>query len=224
MPDARRLPQRAACADEQRQGAGVTGSRREQATRRIDVGRPGIPGGQGADLTAVPPEYRRAFSLLAFVTNRFIVDHVIRTARLFENDTEALLLFGMLAHLNIVHLMPPGSTPSTTLDRRGRVPDPQPKLRPVRIRDLAQISGRPRETVRRKLEQMRSAGRVHRLPTGWVFDAAAVDEDMMALTLDGIRRFLQTADIMQSVLKDTAVAIRKDATPPAGSTRRKGKP
>lgn len=194
-----------------------------RATRRIDVGGPGIPGSLATNVTGTPPEYWRAFGLLAFAMNRFIVDHIIRSARLFENDTEALILFGMLAHLNIVHLMPPGSSPSTTLDRRGRVPDPQPKLRPVRVRDLAQITGRPRETVRRKLEQMRAEGRVHRLPNGWVYNSSSVDADMQELTVDGVRRFLQTADIMQSVLKDATVALRKDAAAPSGPTRRKGK-
>jgi hypothetical protein len=195
-----------------------------KATRRIDAGGPGIPGGPAADVTGIPPEYWRAFGLLAFAMNRFIVDHIIRSARFFENDTEALILFGMLAHLNVVHLMPPGSSPSTTLDRRGRVPDPQPKLRPVRVRDLAQITGRPRETVRRKLEQMEAAGRVHHLPNGWVYDASSVDAQMQALTVDGVRRFLQTAGIMQSVLEEATVALRKDAEAPLGSTRRKAKP
>jgi hypothetical protein len=65
---------------------------------------------------------------------------------------------------------------------------------------------------------------VQRLPNGWVYVASSVDADMQALTMDGIRRFLQTADIMQSVLKDATVALRKDAATPAGSTRRKGKP
>jgi hypothetical protein len=205
------------------QGTGVSSSRSVKASRRIDVGGPGIPGSPAVDVTGIPPEYWRAFGLLAFAMNRFIVDHIIRSARLFENDTEALILFGMLAHLNIVHLMPPGSNPSTTLDHRGRVPDPQPKLRPVRIRDLAQITGRPRETVRRKLEQMRAAGRVYRLPDGWVYNASSVDADMQSLTVDGVRRFLQTADIMKSVLKDATVSLRKDAVAPVGPTRRKGK-
>lgn len=159
----------------------------------------------------MPPEYWRAFSLLAFTMNRFIVDHVIRSARLFDNDTESLILYGMLAHLNIVHLVPPGSNPRTTLDDHGRILDAQARLRPVRVRDLAQITGRPRETIRRKLEHMRTSGRVLRLPNGWVFNVSSVDEDMLALTMDGVRRFLQTADIMRSAAKD-AVTID-----PAGS-------
>jgi hypothetical protein len=193
----------------------VTHSRGSKGKQRIDIGAPGIPGGPTMDVGAVPPEYWRAFSLMAFTMNRFIVDHVIRSARLFDNDTEALILFGMLAHLNMLHLVPPGSSPRTTLDENGRIPDPQSKFRPVRVRDLAQITGRPRETIRRKLEQMRAAGRVFRLRNGWVFNASAVDADMLALTMDSVRRFLQTADIMRSAAKDAAALDPTDGTTPA---------
>lgn len=180
----------------------MTQTRKRRPMRRIDIGAPGLPGGPALDVAGIPPEYWRAFSILGFTMGRFMVDHMIRSSRLFDNDMEAMILFGMLAHLNIVHLVPPGSNPVSTLDRRGRIPESQSKLRPVRIRDLAQITGRPRETIRRKLEQMRSAGRVQRLPNGWVCDVASVDPDMRALTMDGVRRFLQTADIMRSVLRD----------------------
>jgi hypothetical protein len=46
---------------------------------------------------------------------------------------------------------------------------------------------------------------------------------MQSLTVDSVRRFLQTADIMQTVLKDATVALREDAAVPAGPTRRKVK-
>jgi DNA-binding IclR family transcriptional regulator len=130
----------------------------------------------------------------------------------------------MLAHLNIVHLMPPGASAITTLDRHGRVPESRSKLRPVRLRDLAQITGRPRETIRRKLEHMRSLGLAQRLPDGWVYDPSSVDADMQALTVDSIRRFMQTADVMRSILQEAAAAVRQDAAAPVESTRRKGRP
>lgn len=171
---------------------------------------PGVPGSEVEDAAGFPPEYRRAFSLLAFAMGRFVVDHVLRSARLFDDDTEALVLFGMLAQLNIVHLVPPGSSPATTLDHLGRVPDIQHRLRPVRVRDLAQITGRPRETVRRKLEHMQAAGRVRRVPAGWVYEASSVDAEFQALTIEGMRRFLQTADMMRSVLQGAAAAIREE--------------
>lgn len=201
----------------------LTRSRGANRKQRIDIGAPGIPGAGAMDAATVPPEYGRAFGLLAFTLGRFIVDHVIRSARLFDNDTEAMVLFGMLAHLNIVHLMPPGASAITTLDRQGRVPESRSKLRPVRLRDLAQITGRPRETIRRKLEHMRSLGLAQRLPDGWVYDPSSVDADMQALTVDSIRRFMQTADVMRSILQEAAAAVRQDAAAPVESTRRKGR-
>ena len=202
----------------------MTNPRVPGGSARIDIGAPGIPDGQAMEVAGIPSEYWRAFSLLAFAMNRFIVDHVIRSARLFGNDTEALILFGMLAHLNVVHLLPPGSSTLRTLDEQGRVPDPQPKLRPVRVRDLAQITGRPRETIRRKLEQMRAAGRVQRLPGGWVYDISTVDADMQALTMDGVVRFLQAADTMRAIIRDAAVAARTDGAPPGGLPPQAGAP
>jgi hypothetical protein len=71
---------------------------------------------------------------------------------------------------------------------------------------------------------MRSVGLVQRLPDGWVYDGTSIDADMQALTLDAIRRFMQTADIMRSILQEAAVAVRQDAAAPAEPTRRKGRP
>jgi DNA-binding IclR family transcriptional regulator len=100
----------------------------------------------------------------------------------------------------------------------------QPKLRPVRLRDLAQITGRPRETIRRKLEHMRSVGLVQRLSDGWVYDVSSIDADMKALTVDAIRRFLQTADTMRSILQEAAATVRQETAAPVESTRRRGRP
>lgn len=184
----------------------------------VDPAAPGIPGGQRLEAGDIPPEYWRAFTLVAFAMNRFIVDHVFRSARLFENDTESLMLFGMLSHLNVAHLVPPGSHPATTLDANGRLPDPQTRLRPVRVRDLAQITGRPRETIRRKLERMEAAGRVKRVVNGWVLDVAAVDPQMQALTMDGVRRLMKTAETITAVLDDTRQTIRAEQSGPNNSS------
>ena len=184
--------------------------------RTIDPHAPGssLPGAASEstpDACGYPPEFRRAFSLLAFEMGRFMVDHVVRSARQFDNDIESMMLFGMLSHLNIVHLALPGSDPGTTLDHEGRSPGSQPKLRPVRVRDLAQIMGRPRETVRRKLEHLRSMGRVQRVEGGWVMVVTAVDAQMQALTIDGFMRFLRTAEAMKSILASAAASIARES-------------
>lgn len=172
-----------------------------------DYTAPGLPGEPPADSAHIPPTYWRAFSLVAFTMNRFIVDHIVRSARQFDNDIEMMILFGMLSHLNVAHLMPPGSRPSQALDARGHVPDSQPQLRPVRVRDLTLISGRPRETVRRKLEALLAQGRVLRADGGYVLNVASVDPQMHALTLDGVKRFLEAARLMQDALQDAGQAL-----------------
>ena len=181
---------------------------------RLDLDAPGLPGEAPADSSHIPAAYLRAFSLVAFTMNRFIIDQVVRAARQFDNDIEAMILFGMLSHLNVAHLMPPGSKPSQMLNEQGRVPDAQPKLRPVRVRDLTLISGRPRETVRRKLEALLAQGRVLRMDGGYVLNVASVDPQMHVLTLDGVKRFLAAARLIQDALGD---AERSLAQGPAGA-------
>jgi hypothetical protein len=176
---------------------------------------PGLPGEARVDGEATPPAYRRAFSLVAFTMNRFIVDQVIRAARHFDNDTEAMILFGTVAHLNAAHLMPPGSSPTSVLGADGRVPDAQPQLRPVRIRDLAQITGRPRETIRRKLERLEAQGRLLRRADGYVIDVASVDPQMRALSVDGVRRFMDASRVIAAALRDAEQVLASERDAPA---------
>ncbi len=165
---------------------------------------PGLPGELPGRPGDAPAEYWRAFSIVAFTMNRFVVDQVLRASRMFDHDIEAMVIFGTLSHLNAAHLVPPGSRPSATLGPEGRVPDAQPKLRPVRLRDLVQITGRPRETIRRKLEKLQADGRIVRVVDGWVLNVASVDDAMRAHSVDAVRRFMEAARVIDAALKDAA--------------------
>ena len=181
----------------------------------VDLSAPGLPSESHIAQESIAPEYWRAFGIVAFTMNRFVIDQVIRAAPHFDNDTEAMVLFGVLSHLNVAHLMTPGSRPSTTLNERGSIPDSQPKLRPVRIRDLAQITGRPRETIRRKLERLEADGRVLKVVDGYVLNVASVDPAMRALSMDGVRRFMEASAVIAEALRDAgqALAPRPAAVP-----------
>jgi len=48
-----------------------------------DLAAPGLPGEARVDGAGTPAAYWRAFSLVTFTINRFIVDHVLRAARHF---------------------------------------------------------------------------------------------------------------------------------------------
>lgn len=151
-----------------------------------------------------------AYSILAFTMNRGVIDHMLRSARRFGGDYERLVLWGTLAHLNVAHLMPPGGLPSTLLDEAGRIPDAAQQLRPVRASDLAQITGIPRETARRKLATLERDGWVRRTDAGWLLDVGRAERELRGFTLDSIRRFLQVARAMEAAIGDVA-----RAAPPA---------
>jgi hypothetical protein len=178
--------------------------------RRHDLAELGLPGESRLEGEAVPPEYWRAFSLITFTMNRFIIDQVIRAARHFDNDTEAMILFGTIAHLNVAHLVPPGASPTSVLGTDGRVVDAQSQLRPVRIRDLAQITGRPRETIRRKVEHLEAQGRLLRLVGGFVINLAAVDPKMQALSVDAVRRFMDASRLIDAALLDAEQVLARE--------------
>ena len=180
-----------------------------------DLSAPGLPGEAPIQPGGGSAEYWRAFAIVAFSMNRFIIDQMIRAARQFDNDTEALVLFGVLSHLNAAHLVPPGARPSGTLNQRGSVQDAQPQLRPVRIRDLVQITGRPRETIRRKLDRLEATGRVRRVVDGYVLNVEAVGPEMRQLSVDGARRFMETAAVIAAALRDAQAALAQESEPSA---------
>ena len=115
--------------------------------------------------------YDAAFSVLAFVVNRHLIHHMMRATRTLGVDYETLIVWGVLAHQNVAHLMPPGQFGSDAVTNRGYVSGEGRELGPVRIRDLQQITGIPRETVRRKLETLAKRGFVCRYESaGWIVD------------------------------------------------------
>ena len=159
-----------------------------------------------------PDPLEAAYSILAFTMNRSVIDHMLRSARRFGGDYERLMLWGTLAHLNVAHLMPPGGLPSALLDESGRVPDAAARLRPVRASDLAQITGIPRETARRKLAALERDGWVLRTDAGWLLDVARVDPELREFTRESIRRFLHAGRVMQAAIDDVARAAPRSRT------------
>jgi hypothetical protein len=161
--------------------------------------------------------FDRAFVMAAFVVNRHLVDHMLRVGReLMLNDYEALLVWGVLAHQNIAHLLPPGTVPSAILDDRGLFGADSKGLRPLRLRDLVQITRLPRETVRRKLARLAEHRWIEHTPQGWVSSGARLEPTLREFTRETARRFLATADELSRVLRDA------DREPDAHSRRAGG--
>ena len=66
---------------------------------------------------------------------------------------------------------------------------------------LVLANGLPKETVRRKLEKLKSQGKVERLPDGrWQYAEAGVDENTYEFTRETVRKLLQTARHIEGLL------------------------
>ena len=161
--------------------------------------------------------FNGAFSLVAFIMNRHLIDHMLRAARLLDDgDFESLILWGILAHQNVAHLMPPGSMPTAVLTEYGEVPDAEIRLRPLLLRDLSAIAGVPRETARRKLERLAVQGYVERSGRGWVVSTQRLEPELREHTRESVRRMLAAADEVRAAL----IVADQAATGRAAGTKR----
>ena len=153
-------------------------------------------------LTMDDPRLTQSFGQLAFIVNRHLVDHMRRMASGLDMDFEAAYIWGVLSHLNVAHMFAPGGTRPDVPNAPNvpNVTDLAPV--PARLTDLSQITGLPRETVRRKLEQLRSMGKVERTHEGsWIYAASGIDEQTIAFTKETIMRFYQTAEEVATLLR-----------------------
>jgi predicted transcriptional regulator len=145
--------------------------------------------------------FDKAFSLVAFTMNRFIVDHLLRFARQFGPDYQMLVVWTVLAHQSVVHLIPLGRRPQDVLSQEGRLADPDPEFRSVRQRDLSQITGIPKETVRRKLLKLEQNGWILRKGPGWVLANESIDPELREFSRETAKRMLSAADHMRTLMR-----------------------
>lgn len=155
--------------------------------------------------------YQRAFGLLAFTCNRFMVNHMRRICVEMQLDLESALIWGTLAHMNVLPTIPMNANPMTVLNELGLKSDQD--LAPLKLADLTIITGLPRETVRRKLEKLSQQGKVERTGDGgWVYVRDAIGELERRFTRESILNMLATANSLYELLD--AVDLPKE--PPNG--------
>lgn len=154
--------------------------------------------------------YERSFGLLAFVANRFMLNHMRRICVELELDLETTLIWGTLAQMNVLADIPINANPMTVLNELGHKNDA--RITPLRLSDLTQITGLPRETVRRKLERLAELGKVRRRDDGrWEFVLEAIGELERRFTRESILNLLATANTLYHLLE----AVDVSQSPPA---------
>jgi hypothetical protein len=147
--------------------------------------------------------FDRNFAQAGFILNRFLVHHLLRMARHTNGDFESLVIWSALALQNTASLLGPGARPLTPLQPDGTFPEALLRANGLRSSDVAQITGIPRETVRRKLERLSTNGRVKRDEDGrWHVVTASMSPEMRDFMRETARNFCQTAQLLQGAMEN----------------------
>lgn len=96
--------------------------------------------------------------------------------------------------------------------RRAAEPAPADPLRPVRTSDPAQITGFARETARRQPAALECEGLIRRDDAAWLQDVTRTETDLRTFTIESLRRFVQTAEAMQTAIADASTALSGSRT------------
>lgn len=144
-------------------------------------------------------KFENAFGPIAFTANRHLIEHMIRAQRELDVDYETLVIWGILAHLNVAHMLPPGRN-SLQIEIDDAMKDPRTGMKPLRLRDLEQVTGLPRETIRRKLGKLQSRGYILQADHGWLVNRDAIDQKMREFTRITVLRLLETARTINALL------------------------
>ena len=178
--------------------------------------------GQNSSRSIVPDDFdlrfQRGFGLLAFSVNRHVVDHMRRICIELSMDLEMVQIWGTLAHMNVLPNLALGADPMAVLNELGRN---SLSSVPIRLSQLSQITGLPRETVRRKLERLRDMGKVERSSDGrWVYRDTGVTDADVEFTRKTVLQLLATAQTLLTILDLVRVDPQKrgEVEDPSAST------
>lgn len=148
------------------------------------------------DKTSVKPYYGQ----LAFTANRFVLSHMRRIRQNFALELDRAFILGSLAHLNVYHGLNP-LLPKEMLITRNE----EHLFMPARLRDVVNVTGLPRETVRRHLLSM-----AHQPIAGeWRISSCSVTPEMMDETMSTVKNLLKTADELHGILDRAGVDYRQ---------------
>ncbi|MFZ4482000.1 MAG: hypothetical protein ACOYNZ_19150, partial [Rhodoferax sp.] len=105
--------------------------------------------------------------------------------------------------------------PSAVLDERGRFGENDILIKPMRLRDIAQITGIPRETTRRKLAMLADKKYISKVAQGWVISSERTEPDLRDFTRESVMRLLAVADEITTALRDADARAGAPSTPGA---------
>jgi hypothetical protein len=166
--------------------------------------------GEGIDAAA----YSRHAPAIAVIMNLLFVRHLIETYRAFDGDVLEAIVLGEVAHHNLAAIRTAAASPQALSQALGqRAPTATEALLPTNAYSLAQATGIPRETVRRKVARLERRGWITKDAEGNLFMTARPLAHFAAFNLARCAELLQAAaDIGQLLDADTTSPASADGS------------
>ncbi len=134
--------------------------------------------------------------------NHFFARYLTRLYRIFDGDLLSAIVLAEIGHHSVSAFMMQegGITGVHDAVKEGRLN--RDAYLPTNAFSIAQVTGIPRETARRKLERLAADRYVERRPDGWVVSAERVEPELREFTRESVYRLLAVADEIMTALKD----------------------
>lgn len=140
----------------------------------------------------------KAFPLVAFATNRHLMNHMRRLSKDLEMDLDTTFIWGTLAHLNLAKSFGSAKHSSELVSPKGKV---LAVIEPISLSSLSQVTGFARETVRRKLNRLEKSGKAIRNKEGeWSITERSSTPEIYEFTKESVRLLLESARQVQEIL------------------------
>lgn len=167
---------------------------RHENPRRTAVGRAALGRNGGA---------------IQVVMNTMFVRHLVSVYRAFGGDLVAAIVLGEVAHHNVAPLIGTAHTPRQLGEAlRGKGRSLPRTFLPTNSFSIAQATGIPRETVRRKVANLIRRGWLAKDADGNLFVEATAETEFAAFTVERLNDLLETSDAILSLLPEKRPTTR----------------
>jgi hypothetical protein len=169
---------------------------------------------------AAPGRHAGAIQVLM---NTMFVRHLIGVYRVFGGDPVAAIVLGEVAHHNLAPMVNAARKPSELSEAllALRESNWRESLLPTNAFSIAQATGIPRETVRRKIASLTRRGWMLKDAAGNLFVSPRASESFSAFHLERLHDLLETARAIEALLDDQPPAIPR---PPKGHRSGRARP
>jgi len=164
--------------------------------------------------------YRQHSGEISILMGNFFLRYLGHIYREFKGDLAAVIVLGEIGHHNVNHCYS-GQGAACRVDR-GKTKDPAlwDKMHPCNAFSLSAATGIPRETVRRKIEELVAKGWLKRNRKGEVFMTQELVRHFHSdFDLRVLRELLDVAQRIQELVGDSGAKAGKRLAPEQNSPK-----